>query len=93
MKKKTKYRRRKSRWSNGLPPKSKKKISKCDDKLVNDCKCTSDSAIGSLINEDTNFSSTSTCSNNNNNSNSNNNNNNDNNSNNNSGNNDGCGLI
>ncbi|XP_031773971.1 uncharacterized protein LOC100865956 isoform X6 [Apis florea] len=61
VKKKTKYRRRKSRWSNGLPPKSKKKISKCDDKLVNDCKCTSDSAIGSLINEDTNFSSTSTC--------------------------------
>ena len=82
MKKKTKYRRRKSRWSNGLPPKSKKKISKRDDKVVNDCKCTSDSAIGSLINEDTNFSSTSTCSNNNNNSNTNNNNN-DNNSNNN----------
>ncbi|XP_043790554.1 putative uncharacterized protein DDB_G0282133 isoform X2 [Apis laboriosa] len=83
VKKKTKYRRRKSRWSNGLPPKSKKKISKCDDKLVNDCKCTSDSAIGSLINEDTNFSSTSTCSNNNNNNSTSNNNNNDNNSNNN----------
>ncbi|CAD1479110.1 unnamed protein product, partial [Heterotrigona itama] len=66
IKKKTKHRKRKSRWSNGLPPKSRRKTSKSDEKHLNDCKCSSDSAIGSLTNEDTNFSSTSTCSNNNN---------------------------
>nr|XP_033190854.1 kinesin-related protein 8-like isoform X1 [Bombus vancouverensis nearcticus] len=73
MKRKTKHRKRKSRWSNGLPPKTRRKPSKSDDKHLNDCKCSSDSAIGSLINEDTNFSSTSICSNNNNNSSNNNN--------------------
>lgn len=66
MKRKTKHRKRKSRWSNGLPPKTRRKSNKSDDKHLNDCKCSSDSAIGSLTNEDTNFSSTSTCSNNNN---------------------------
>lgn len=66
IKKKTKHRKRKSRWSNGLPPKSRRKTSKSDEKHLNDCKCSSDSAISSLTNEDTNFNSTSTCSNNNN---------------------------
>ncbi|XP_078052741.1 uncharacterized protein LOC144478598 isoform X2 [Augochlora pura] len=70
---KTKQRKRKARWSNGLPPKSKKKVNKYGRKDLNDCECISDSARDSLINEDTNLSSTSTCSNNNN-SNSNNNN-------------------
>lgn len=73
MKRKTKHRKRKSRWSNGLPPKARRKPNKNDDKHLNDCKCSSDSAIGSLTNEDTNFSSTSTCSNNNNSSSNNNN--------------------
>ncbi|XP_015434839.1 PREDICTED: serine/threonine-protein kinase pakD-like [Dufourea novaeangliae] len=73
MRKKAKQKRRKSRWSNGLPPKSKKKVNKCDEKDANNCKCASDSATGSLINEDTNLSSTSTCSNNNNSSSNNNN--------------------
>ncbi|KOC59879.1 Uncharacterized protein KIAA2026 [Habropoda laboriosa] len=77
IKKRAKYRRKKSRWSTGLTPKSsKKKVNKSDEKHVNDCKCSSDSATGSLINEDTNLSSTSTCSNNNNNNNSSSNNNN-----------------
>ncbi|XP_071865996.1 uncharacterized protein isoform X2 [Bombus fervidus] len=73
MKRKTKHRKRKSRWSNGLPPKARRKPNKSDDKHLNDFKCSSDSAIGSLTNEDTNFSSTSTCSNNNNSSSNNNN--------------------
>ncbi|XP_076650923.1 uncharacterized protein LOC143358006 isoform X2 [Halictus rubicundus] len=73
MRKKVKQKTRKLRWCNGLPPKSNKKVNKCDEKDLNDCKCISDSARDSLINEDTNLSSTSTCSNNNN-SNSNNNN-------------------
>ncbi|XP_076295907.1 uncharacterized protein LOC143216591 isoform X2 [Lasioglossum baleicum] len=71
--KKIKQKKRKSRWSNGFTTKSKKKVNKCNEKNLNDCKCISDSARDSLINEDTNLSSTSTCSNNNN-SNSNNNN-------------------
>ncbi|XP_017753878.1 PREDICTED: putative uncharacterized protein DDB_G0282133 isoform X1 [Eufriesea mexicana] len=74
LKKQIKHRRKKRRWRNGLPPRSKKKTSKCDEKHLNDCKFNSDSATGSLINEDTNFSSTSNCSNNNNSSNNNNNN-------------------
>nr|XP_033324608.1 uncharacterized protein PFB0145c-like isoform X1 [Megalopta genalis] len=63
---KAKQRKRKARWSNGLPPKSKKKVNKSSRKDLNNCKCISDSARDSLINEDTNLSSTSTCSNNNN---------------------------
>ncbi|XP_076759655.1 uncharacterized protein LOC143428564 isoform X2 [Xylocopa sonorina] len=67
MRKKTRCKRRKPRWNSGLPPKSKRKVNKRDEKQSNDGKCNSDSAIGSLLNEDTNFSSTSICSNNNNN--------------------------
>ncbi|CAL7937689.1 unnamed protein product [Xylocopa violacea] len=67
MRKKTRYKRRKPRWNSGLPPKSKRKINKRDEKQLNDGKCNSDSATGSLLNEDTNLSSTSICSNNNNN--------------------------
>ncbi|XP_017878277.1 uncharacterized protein LOC108623921 isoform X2 [Ceratina calcarata] len=43
---------RKRKWCNGKTPKSKKRTSKCN----------SDSATGSLINEDTNLSNTSVCS-------------------------------
>ncbi|CAK9795675.1 Uncharacterized protein KIAA2026 [Anthophora plagiata] len=75
IKKKAKYRKKRSRWSTGVTPKSKRRMNnKSDEKHLKDCKCNSDSATGSLINEDTNLSSTSTCSNNNNNNSSNNNN-------------------
>ncbi|XP_043247889.1 serine/threonine-protein kinase pakD-like [Colletes gigas] len=70
MRKKAKYKKRKTRWSNGLSTKSRKKVNKSDKKESNDCKCTSDSATSSL-NKDADLSSTSTCNNNNNNNNNN----------------------
>ncbi|XP_076161395.1 uncharacterized protein LOC143143702 isoform X3 [Ptiloglossa arizonensis] len=72
VRKRAKYKKKKTRWSTGMASKSRKKVNKCIEKDLNDCKCTSDSATGSLINEDTNLSSTSTCNNNNNNNNNNN---------------------
>ncbi|KOX73080.1 hypothetical protein WN51_14567 [Melipona quadrifasciata] len=51
IKKKTKHRKRKSRWSNGLPPKSRRKTSKSDEKHLNDSKCSSDNIINGLLND------------------------------------------
>ncbi|XP_034193814.2 uncharacterized protein LOC117610476 isoform X1 [Osmia lignaria lignaria] len=69
LKKQGKRRKRRSRWSNGLPPKLRKKGNRCDDKHMNDCKCNSDSATSSLMNEDIDMISISTCSSSNNNNN------------------------
>lgn len=63
---KIKTRKKRSRLCNSLSSRSKINVNKHEEKLSNDYKCNSDSATGSLMNEDTNLSSTSTFSNNNN---------------------------
>lgn len=58
--------RRKSRWRYGtLPSRMKKRAKKHEEENSSDGKCSADSAIGSLVNDDTNFSNASVCSNNN----------------------------
>ncbi|XP_076241531.1 uncharacterized protein LOC143183729 isoform X2 [Calliopsis andreniformis] len=70
LKKKVKHKKRGARWcTGGLPKKPKRKVSKSNERHLDDQKCTTSSAAGSLINEDTNLSSTSNYSNNNNNNN------------------------
>ncbi|XP_076678003.1 uncharacterized protein LOC143374055 isoform X2 [Andrena cerasifolii] len=64
-KKKAKQKRRRSRWSSGMAPRSRRKVIKCGEKNPN--KCISDSKADTLKSENTNPCGTSSCSRNDNN--------------------------